>query len=41
MLEVVRKRKLQWFGQVVRQGADSLAKTILKSMVDGKRNRGG
>ena len=25
---------------VVRQGADSLAKTILEGMVDGKRNRG-
>ena len=40
LLEVVRKRKLQWFGHVVRQGADSLAKTILEGMVDGKRNRG-
>ena len=40
LLEVVRKRKLQWFGHVVRQGADSLAKTILEGMVDSKRNRG-
>ena len=36
---MVRKRKLQWFDNVVRQGADSLAKTILEGMVDGKRSR--
>ena len=36
LVEVVRKRKLQWFGHVARQGADSLAKIIL----EGKRNRG-
>ena len=40
LLEVVRKRKLQWFGHVVRQNGDSLAKTILEGMVDGKRSRG-
>ena len=37
---MVRKRKVQWFGNVVRQGADSLAKIILEGMVDGKRSRG-
>ena len=40
LLEVVRKRNLQWFGRVVRQGADSLAKTISYGMADGKRSRG-
>ena len=39
LLEVVRKRNLQWFGHVVRQGADSLAKTILEGMVDCNRSR--
>ena len=32
LLKVVRKRNLQWFGHVVRQGADSLAKTISYGM---------
>ena len=36
---MVRKRKLPLFGLVVRQGADSLVKTILEGMVDGKRSR--
>ena len=40
LLEVVRKRrKLPWFGYVVRQGSDSLEKTILQGMVDGKSNK--
>ena len=36
---MVRKRKLQWFDHVVRQGADSLEKTIQEGMIDGKRSR--
>ena len=40
LLEVIRKRKLQWFGHMVRQSGDSLGKTILEGMVDGKRSRG-
>ena len=32
---------LQWFGHVVKQGADSLAKTLLEGMTDGKGSRGG
>ena len=40
LLEVVRKMKLQWFGHVVRQRGDSLVKTILEGMIDGKRSRG-
>ena len=40
LLEVVRKMKLQWFGHVVRQSGDSLAKTIFEGMVDGKKSRG-
>ena len=39
LLEAVRRRKIQWFGHVVRLGADSLEKTILKGMVDGIRSR--
>ena len=40
LLELVRKRKIQWFGLVVRLSGDSLGKIILQGMVDGKRNRG-
>ena len=38
LLEVVRKRKLQLFGNVVRQGGDSVVK--YERMVGGKRDRG-
>ena len=41
LIEVVRKRMLQWFGYVVRQGAYSLAKTLLEGMADGKGSKGG
>ena len=37
---MVRKKKLQWFGHVVRQDADSLVKTISECMVSDKRSRG-
>ena len=30
----------KWFGHVVRQSGDSLAKTIIEGIVDGKRSRG-
>ena len=40
LLEVVRKRKLQSFGDVVGQSGDSLRKTTLEGMGDVKRSRG-
>ena len=39
LLGTVRKRKLQWFGHLVRQD-NSLAKMIMEGMVEGKRGRG-
>ena len=39
LLGTVRKRKLQWFGHLVRQD-NSLAKMIVEGMVEGKRGRG-
>ena len=40
LLEMVRKRKLQWFFHVVRQSGDSFAKITMEGMVDGIRSRG-
>ena len=39
LLGTVRKRKLRWFGHLVRQH-NSLAKMIMEGMVEGKRGRG-
>ncbi len=36
---MARKRRLQWFDDVVRQSEDRLGKTILEGMVDGKGSR--
>ena len=38
LLGTVRKRKLQWFGHLVRQD-NSLAKMIMERMVEGKRRK--
>ena len=40
LLDVVGKRMLQWFGHVVKQSVDSLARAILEGMVDCKCSRG-
>ena len=40
LLEVVRKRELQWFGHAARQSGDSFAKTLLEGIFNGKRSRG-
>ena len=39
LLEVARRRKMQWFGHITRQPG-SLAHTIMHGMVKGSRNRG-
>ena len=39
LIEVVRKRMLKWYGHVVRKSGNSLVKSILEGMVDGKRSR--
>jgi len=39
LIQIVRRRKLQWFGHVSRH-ADSLANTIMQGSLSGKRTRG-
>ena len=38
LVTIVKKRKLQWFGHVIR--SDGMAKTILQGYVEGNRRRG-
>lgn len=39
LLAVLRKRKLQWFGHLVRKD-NILARMFMEGMVEGKRKRG-
>ncbi len=39
LLEIVRRRKLQWFGHVARH-PDTLCHTILQGFVNGRKKRG-
>ena len=40
LLQVVKRRKLQWYGHITRHDSHSLAKTILQGTVEGGRKRG-
>ena len=40
MEELLREKRLRWFGHVERQDKDEATGKILQMTVDGKRNRG-